>query len=177
MRNVACVDVLGVMHIEMRQKVTKELYWVFGAGLLTGIIALSIFGYRVFDPTPIDIQLHDTYFVFPKSFLLTIIFIGLLTASYITRGIYFKLDNKIINGILALLLLVIFIAQIMYLNWVDGLEGHLRVLYSRDMDKDIQTEVLSIYKITKGTLWTFVSITGSMLAATGYKTFKPRRVP
>ena len=160
----------------MRPKLLRELYWVLGTITLTGLIGLWIFGNKIFDPTPVDIQLHDTYYVFPKTVLLTTIFIGLLTTTYLTRGIYYKLNNKIINGILTVLLLIIFVGQIMYLDWVNGLESHMRVLYSREMDKEIQTEVLSGFKVTKGTLWTLLIITGTILATTGYKTFKQKRV-
>jgi hypothetical protein len=161
---------------EMRAKLTRELYWLLGTVILTGLIGLWIFGDKIFDSTPVDIQLHDTYYVFPKTLLLTVIFIGLLTTTYLTRGIYFKLNNKIINGILTILLLIILVGQIMYLDWVNGLESHLKVLYSREMDKEIQADVLSGFKVTKGTLWTLLIITGTILTTTGYKTFKTKRV-
>jgi hypothetical protein len=64
----------------------------------------------------------------------------------------------------------------MYLDWVNGLESHLKVLYSREMDKEIRTYVLSGFKVRKGTLWTLLIITGTILATTGYKTFKSKRV-
>jgi hypothetical protein len=79
---------------EMRAKLTRELYWLLGTVILTGLIGLWIFGDKLIDSTPIDIQLHDTYYVFPKTYLLTIVFLGLLTTTYLTRGIYFKLNNK-----------------------------------------------------------------------------------
>lgn len=161
---------------EMREKLIRELYWVLGTLTLTAVIGLWIFDDKIFDSTPVDIQLHDTYYVFPKTLLLTMIFIGLLTTTYLTKGIYFKLNNKIINGILTLLLIMVFVGQVMYLDWVNGLESHLRVLYSREMDKEIQSDVLSGFKVTKGTLWALLIITGTILATTGYKTFKKKRV-
>jgi hypothetical protein len=160
----------------MRAKLTRELYWLLGTVILTGLIGLWIFGDKLIDSTPIDIQLHDTYYVFPKTYLLTIVFLGLLTTTYLTRGIYFKLNNKIINGILTVLLLIIFVGQIIYLDSVNGLESHLRVLYSREVNKEIQTDILSGFKVTKATLWILLIITGTILATTGYKTFKPKRV-
>ncbi len=160
---------------EMRARIISEIYWVLGTVILTGAIGLWIFGDQILDSTPVDIQLHDTYYVFPKTILLTVIFIGLLTTTYLTRGIYFKLNNKIINGILTILLLIILLGQIMYLDWVNGLESHLRVLYSREMDKGIQANALSGFKVTKGTLWTLIIITGTILATTGYKTIRKKR--
>jgi hypothetical protein len=160
----------------MRPKLLRELYWVLGTVTLTGLIGLWIFGDKIFNSTPVDIQLHDTYYVFPKTLLLALIFFFLLTTTYLTRGIYYKLDNKIINGILTVLLIIIFVGQIMYLDWVNGLESHLKVLYSREMDKEIRTYVLSGFKVRKGTLWTLLIITGTILATTGYKTFKSKRV-
>ena len=160
----------------MRARLIREIYWVFGTVILTGVIGLWIFGDQILDTRPIDIQVHDTYYVFPKTILLTVIFIGLLTTTYLVRGIYFKLNNKVINGILTILLSVILVGQIMYLDWVSGLESHLRVLYSREMDKEIQANVLSGFKVTKGTLWTLIIITGTTLATTGYKTFITKRV-
>lgn len=158
----------------MRKKLIKETYWILAITTLTGVIGLWIFGDKILDPTPVDIQFHDTYFVFPKTLLITVIFIVLLTATYLMRGIYFRLNNKIINSVLTLILLLLFIGQIMYLDWVNGLEGQLRILYSREMDKEIQTDILSSFKIANVTLWTLLIITGLILATTAYKTFKPR---
>lgn len=164
------------MHNKMRVKLTKELYWLLGTAILTGLIGLWIFGDKMFDPTPVDIQLHDTYYVFPKTLLLTVICLFLLTMTYLMRVIYYKLDNRIVNGILTFLLIVALVGQIINLGWVNGLETHLRVLYSREIDKEIQTSVLSSFKVTKGTLWTLIIITGTILTTTGYKTFKTKRV-
>jgi hypothetical protein len=68
------------------------------------------------------------------------------------------------------------VGQIIYLDSVNGLESHLRVLYSREVNKEIQTDILSGFKVTKATLWILLIITGTILATTGYKTFKPKRV-
>lgn len=167
---------LGVMHKEMRAKLTRELYWLLGTVILAGLVGLWIFGDKSFDPTPVDIQLHDTYYVFPKTLLLTVIFLFLLTTTYLTRVIYYKLDNRMVNGILTLLLIVALVGQIRNLGWVNGLETNLRVLYSREMDKETQKSVLSSFQVTKGTLWALIISTGVILTTTGYKTFKTRRV-
>jgi len=157
----------------MRERLIKESYLALGTIILTVIIGLMIFGIGLFDPKPIDIQLHDTYFVFPKPFFLAIIFIGLMTTTFLVRGIYFKLNNKIINAILTLLLIIVFVGQIIYLDWVNGLETHFGILYSREMDG--QTNALAGFNVTKGTLWTLLIITGTIMITTGYKTIKPKR--
>jgi hypothetical protein len=159
----------------MRAKLTIELYWLLGTVVLTGLFGLWIFGDKIFDPKPVDIQLHDTYFVFPKLLLLAVILLLLLTTIYLVRVIHYKLDNRIINGVLTFLLVIALVGQIINLGWVNGLETHLRVLYSREMDKEIQANVLSSFMVTKGTLWTLIIITATILTTTGYKTFKTKR--
>lgn len=159
---------------EMRGKLTRELYWLLGAAILTALFGLSIFGDKILDRIPFDIQLHDTYYVFPKSLLLAVVFIGLLTTTYIVRGIFFKLNSKIVNGVLTVVTLIVFVGLIACLNWVDGFEDHLRVLYSKEIGKEIQTDVLSSFKVAKGTLWMFLAITTTILVTAGYKTFKTR---
>lgn len=160
----------------MKAKLIREIYWVLGIVIFTGLIGFWIFGKAIFDSTQVDIQLHDTYYVFSKTLLLIAIFITLLTSAYLTRGIYFKLNNKIVNGILTILLLIILVGQIINLDWVNGLEYHLSVLYSREMDKEIQAGVLSDFRVTKGILWTLLLITLTMLATITYKTVKPKKV-
>lgn len=159
----------------MKRKLISELYWVFGATILTVAIGLWIFGSKIFDSTPVDIQLHDTYYVFPKILLFIIIFIGFLTIAHLMRGIYFKLHNKIINGILTLLLMIVFIGLVMYINMVNGYENHLSVLYSREIDIEVKADVLSQFRVPKTILWTLIIGTAIILVTTGYKTFKPKR--
>lgn len=160
----------------MRDKLTRELYWLLATAILTGVIGLWIFGAHIFDPTPADIQLHDSYYVFPKAFLLIAVFVALLSGAYLSRGIYFKLHNKILNGILTLLSFIVFVGLMIYLYSVSEFESHLRAVYSGEMDKNVQADVLSSFRATKGTVWTLLIITAAILMTTGYKILKPRRV-
>lgn len=159
----------------MKPSQIKELFWVLGTIIITAIIGFIVFGGELFDPMPIDLQFHDTYFVLSKSIFLTIIFISLLITTYLTRGIYFRLNNKVINGILTALLIIVLVGLVFYLNWVNGLEGHLQVLNSREMDQEIQADIVSEFKIAKTILWIMLLITVSLLTTTGYKTIRTHK--
>lgn len=157
---------------EMKMNLQRELYWLLGGVGLTGMIGLWIFGGKILDGIPVDIQLHDTYYVFTKSHVLTVILLLLLTTTYLTRVIYYKLNNKIVNGILTFLLLIALVVQLINLNWVIGLEAHARILYSREMDEEVQMKVIAGFKIIKGIVWALLIITGTLLTTAVYKTFK-----
>jgi hypothetical protein len=152
----------------------RELYWLLGTVTLTGLIGVWIFGDKIFDSTPADFQLHDTYYVFPKTFLLTFILISLLTTMYVARGIYYKLNNRIVNGVLTLLLLVVFVGQIMYLWSMTEFEGHIRAVESSEVYSEMQMDLSSSFTVTKRTLWAWTIITGTIMSITGYKSLKPR---
>ncbi len=93
----------------MKARLIKELYWILGTIILFILTGLILFGKALFNGRSIEIQLHDTYFVFAKSFLLTIIFIGFLTTNYLIKVLYYKGNDAILNSILVLLLMILFV--------------------------------------------------------------------
>lgn len=116
----------------------------------------------MFDPAPIEIQLHDTYLIFQKIHLLIVLLIALLTTTYLVRVIYYKLNNRIVNGVLSFLLMLALVLQVIGLIWVNSL-----VTYAR-------SGMLSGFKVTEWTLGALIIITAAILATTGYKTFRAK---
>lgn len=160
----------------MKRELATEAVWIIVNLLLALVIAFLIFGKRLFDGIAADIQLHDTYFVFPKEHITIIIFMALLTISYLARAIYYKLNNRLINFLLMPLLIIVLLVLVLQLNSVHGLEYHLRVVYSTETDIEVKAEALSGFTLSKGVLWTLIVVIVTVLGLTGYKILKPNRV-
>src|SRR5688572_21675433 len=129
----------------MSTKLRRELYWILGTVLLTLTIGLFIFGDKLFNGRFLDLQLHDTYFIFPKTLFLTAIFIFLLGGMYFNRGIYNKLENKVVSVLGTIVLIFILLGLISYWNWIYG--------YVNDsgyyiFDERSQTEKISEFTMT-----------------------------
>lgn len=98
----------------------KELYWILGTILLTLTIGVIIFGDKLFNGYLLDLQIHDTYYIFPKYFLLAAIFTFLLIVVYLNRLIYWKFTNRILNILTAVILLLLLVGLINYTNWISS---------------------------------------------------------
>jgi hypothetical protein len=158
----------------MKISVTKEIYWTVGTAIVTGIIGLLLFNGRLWGGQPIEVQLHDTYLVFSKQSMLAIIFLILLTGCYLTRTIYYKLDNKIVIGLLTFLLVALLIWQFVYLEFVNGLEYHIAPVV--DKGDYFQKQDVRGFKELRGFIWTLIFATGTILATVGIKLFKTKRL-
>jgi hypothetical protein len=151
----------------------KELYWLLGTISLTLTIGLVIFGDKLFNGRPLDLQIHDTYFIFPKILFLTVIFICLLGGMYLNRAIYNKWDNRAVSILVAILLTFIVIRLISYSDWIYG--------YVKDsgyyiFDERSQTERISEFTMTHWVLTIIISVTLVTIVTTGYKILKPKSV-
>lgn len=91
------------MH-EEKSKVKREFYWMLGTILLTLIVGAVIFGDNMFNGYNLELQVHDTYYIFPKSLLMTAIFVFLMISTYLNRLIYRISTNRIVN-VLAIMIL------------------------------------------------------------------------
>jgi len=167
----AYTPTLGVMHNEMNTKLKKELYWVLGAISATVIIGLIIFGNGLFNGRLLDLQLHDKYYIFPKTLFLTAVLFILLLSTYLIRGIYWKLDNRIVNTLLAAIFTLVLVRLINYWNWIYGfVKDHGFYLF----DEKTQTEMVSEFTMSHWVLTIIIPITIVTLLTTGYKIIKPR---
>ena len=104
----------------MSTKLRNELYWIVGTILLTLTIGLLIFGDKLFNGRLLDLQLHDTYFIFPKTLFVTAIFVFLMGSMYLNRGIYNKLENKVASVLVTIVLIFILLGLVRYWNWIYG---------------------------------------------------------
>jgi hypothetical protein len=157
----------------MSTKLRKEMYWILGTIMLTLTIALFIFGDKLFNGRLLDLQLHDTYFIFPKTLFVTAIFIFLLIGMYLNRGIFSKLENKAASILVTIVLLFILLGIIRYLNWIYG--------YVNDsgyyiFDERSQTERISEFTMTHWILTIVILATMVTIMTTGYKIIKPKRL-
>jgi hypothetical protein len=174
---------------EMRTSIYKELYWSLGTIALTVIVGLWMFEGRLFGPPTIDIQLHNGYYIFKKYHILVAFLFGVLSSIYMIRGIYYKLNNRIVNGTLTLLLVLFIGGLIFILNMTKELE--IRMLdmsfwdYSHrswaepfytDWIQKRKGDVILKFRVVNGFLWTLLALTISILILTGYKTFRKRVV-
>lgn len=139
--------------------------------LLTLTIGVIIFGDKLFNGNLLDLQIHDTYYIFRKYFLLTAIFIFLLISIYLNRLIYWK-SNKRVFSILTIIVLVVFlIGLVNYTNWIYG--------YSKDygyytINEKTQTERISEFTMTFWILTIMTLTTIVTIATTGYKIARPK---
>lgn len=85
----------------------KEVYWVIAIVLLALMVGFLLFGKKLWSGEPIDIQLHDTYFVFSPVhglvaiFFLLIVVVNGFRAAFGSRIIFVR----ILAGIVAVALL------------------------------------------------------------------------
>jgi hypothetical protein len=102
----------------MNSKTKKELYWIEGILLATFITGALVFGDALWDGRPIDIQLHDTYFVFTKTLFLVVVFIVLFVIVYGCRAVFSSssIILKIVMGILVVIVIgtLIIVRSAMY---------------------------------------------------------------
>jgi hypothetical protein len=157
----------------MKAHLKKELYWALGIICLTQIAGFVIFGGKLFNGRLLDLQIHDTYFIFPKYFFLAAVFIFLLVGMYLNRAIYWKLNNRVLSVLTMLILTLVLIGLINYMNWVYG--------YVKDsgyylFDERSQTERISEFVMTYWILTIVIFVTVSAIMTTGYKILKPKRV-
>ncbi len=155
----------------MNAKLKKELYWILGTILVTLIIGLLLFNDKLFNGRLLDLQVHDTYFVFPKMLFVTAIFTVLLVSMYLNRGIFKGLDNRALSISLILILTVILIGLINYSNWIYG--------YVKDsgyylFDERTETEKISKFTMLHWVLVIFILVIVITILTTGYKIIKSK---
>ena len=156
------------MHTQM--KIHKRLILVISAVGLTIISGLIIFGSNLFNSEPIDFQFHDTYVLIGKVHFLTILFIGILSTLLFVKAIAVKFESLPLNILIIAIFGTLLIFLFVYLNWVMGYESHVKAVYSRDFDKEIQFELTAGIKLVKRFLWILIILSGSILIAASYKT-------
>ena len=150
----------------MKTPLKKELYWVLGTISLTLTVGLIIFGDKLFNGRLLDLQVHDSYFIFHKYLFLTAIFIFLLGGMYLNRGIFNILDNRVVSILVAIILTFILIGLISYSNWI---YGHVKDSGYYSFDERSQTERISEYTMTHWVLTIMIIVTGVTIMTTGYK--------
>src|SRR5690606_34061399 len=153
-------------------RLTKEIIWILGTMFIAFIIGLLCFGDTLFNGRPLDLQIHDTYYIFPKTFYLIIIWITIILATYIIRGLYRKSNNRLVNIIITVILTLILLTILPYYNWVYG--------YTKDSgyyfhNQDGQTDRISDFVITHWYLTVLIGLIGLTIATIVYKTFRPVR--
>jgi hypothetical protein len=84
----------------MKKRLTIEVFFILGVASLTLLVGLILFQNKLFDGKDLDLQLHDTYIILPKTFLLLAVFATLLVLVNLARAVYHKLNNKLVNIIL-----------------------------------------------------------------------------
>lgn len=72
----------------MRFDKRKELYWIAAIAMVTFVAGLVVFGSTLWNGEPVEIQIHDAYFVFAKQSILAVIFAVLLAIVYGCRAIF-----------------------------------------------------------------------------------------
>lgn len=69
------------------KRLLKEIFWMGGTMLIALIVGLIIFGTRLLDGNPVDVQLYDTYYVFPKPVFITVTWVILIVSTYAIRAL------------------------------------------------------------------------------------------
>jgi hypothetical protein len=156
----------------MRTRLKTEFYWLLGTIAVTVIIGLLIFENSLFNGRLLDLQVHDTYFIFPKMLFLTIMFVTLLASTYLIRVIYWKVNNRVVNVTLTLVLICVLTRLLIYWNWIYA--------YVQDsgfylFDERTQTERISEFTVTNWILPVFVLVTIVAIGTTGYKIMRPMK--
>jgi len=118
----------------MKKQLTIEFSIVLGVASSSFLVGLTLFQNKLFDGKNLDIQLHDTYVVLPKTFILLVIFATLLVLINLARAIYHKLNNKLVNIILGTLLVIVVTVLVLYVNWLNGYKSHMQALYSEQFE-------------------------------------------
>lgn len=89
----------------------KEVFWLAGTFLATFLVALLVFGSDLsFWNTPIDINIHDTYFVFDGAVFSLVLFVFMLFGLYLLRSVgtgFAKADVTLVFIISTVLLMVL----------------------------------------------------------------------
>jgi hypothetical protein len=156
----------------MKTRFREELYWLLGTMSLTLVIGLLFFGRNLFNGRLLDLQLHDTYIIFPKSFFMAGVFIFLLTGTYLNRGIYRKLNKRSVSILLTIILALLLFVLISY--W-DFNYGYLQDAGYYLFDERSQTERISDFLMTHWSLIIIILVTSVTIFTTGYKIIKPKQ--
>ena len=158
----------------MKTRVFKEIFWILGATLTTLIIGYILFDDKLFNGRLLDLQVHDTYYIFPKTFFLVLIGLTLLISIYLIRGLYWKSNKRFVNVVLTLILAIILYDLLHYASW---LYGYVKDSGFYVYDEASQTEKISQFLLTYWYLTIINSILILTLTTTIYKTIKPIRTP
>jgi heme/copper-type cytochrome/quinol oxidase subunit 1 len=158
----------------MKSKVVIQLCWFLAATIVSGIIAYIVFGDGIFNGEPVDIQLHDTYFVFSKSNALIIMSIVVFTSTYFIKWIYFKVNDIMIIVILMFMIAFVSGGLIIYLNNLVGFREQFddTLYYLGNKNNAVQPEVDFIFGVIKKLTWAYISIAALIVAILGYKILK-----
>jgi hypothetical protein len=152
----------------MKTRLLKECYWILGVIGITIITGVLIFDERLFSSDFIDVQIYDTYYVFPKSFFTLIIFLLLVITAITIRVINARLKSRVMAVVIALFLMVI-VGQLMYfLYQVNEEENHHQKLISffgDEIKNRYQHEWSSPYSQMKIVFSILIFITGVVFAA------------
>ena len=157
----------------MKKRLTIEISLVIGVALSSFLVGLILFRNKLFDGKDLDIQFHDTYIVLPKTFILLVIFTILLMLIYFVRAIYHKLNSKPVNVILGTLLILALTVLVMYVNWLDGYESHMRALYSEQFGDDSnEIQIEDSLTRTRHLFLVVIGLISAILVAIVMKTVK-----
>ena len=155
----------------MKTSLNKELRWLLGTTALSAIIALGFFGKKLFNGHPLELQIHDTYYLFPKYFLLSAIFIILLISVYLNRLSYWKSNNRRMNILLFILLIIFLLPLINYASWTYGFTKDSGYYF---FNERTQAERISEFTMTLWILTIVIVATFMTIVVTGYKMTKTK---
>ncbi|RDY61491.1 hypothetical protein [Flagellimonas nanhaiensis] len=148
----------------------REIYWLLGTlgfGFLVILLLFGVDGFR--HDSLLDINIHDTYFVFPYFYLAILLFVLLLFGVYLFRTIQASFKNLTAN----LVLMVALIFMIMVLGGFTSLLETFSQPYSTLENGTVERErtpVESLMAILSMILVGLQLVLLVFLAYCGYKT-------
>lgn len=151
-------------------RLTKEMIWTTGTMLAAFAIGLVLFGASLFNGRPLDVQVHDTYYVFPKTFYIISVWVTVIAATYAIRALYKRSNNRLVNIVMAAILTLILWAILPHYNW---LYGYVKDAGYYFHNQGTQTDRVSEYVVTYWYLTVVITLIGLIIVTAVYKAIRP----
>ena len=104
----------------MAKRIRTEIFWIIGLVVLTNLIWYSILGGLLSNGRLLEIQIHDTYLIVPKLFLVGLTFLVLLLFMYLLRWIHARTINRTLTIFTVVLTTVLLI--LLLFSWLTSLQ-------------------------------------------------------